>query len=232
MQDTKHTEQTKYPYKLQLGNLSINYRKWKVKDRKNFLKILEDVENISEEEASNVLVYNCIDRDYVFSADEFRYVLTAIRSKSVSETFTFDYICEECSAENSIELELDDVIKFKPANYSNIEVDNITIKLGEIINKELYQKTLKEATNSDEAFFIDFIYHIMSINNQELGFNEVQDFLEELDVDVMDKILDKWVDKKAYLSDIKELECNHCQYKQVYSFDEIPDFFPSVWFKR
>ena len=52
-----------------------------------------NIENIKDSNASDVLVYDCLELpNTILSPDEFRYVLTQIRKESISETIDFESV--------------------------------------------------------------------------------------------------------------------------------------------
>jgi len=223
-----------YKFKLKLRDNTINFRKWKVKDRKKFIDSLRNEDNIDERKISESLVYDCIDNDIVLSSDEFRYVLTKIREESIGDTVDFNFTCSKCKEDFTVTYKLDDILKPEYKEYSDIIIDDINIEIGDIsLKKEFYDKYISECENMSEIYFIDFLAHIKSINSDtSKSFNELTEYFEDLDTDIFDQILDKWEEMRFKINDKNEVTCSHCGFKEDYIFDDIPDFFPKKWFIR
>ena len=76
--DTLENDDPLFKFKIVIRDKTIEFRKWKVKDRKNLLQASNDVER------RKALVYNCIkDQNIALDNEEFNFVLEKIRSVSV-----------------------------------------------------------------------------------------------------------------------------------------------------
>ena len=216
--------------KVQVGNKTVTIRKWKGADRKLFVKTIKE-RNLESPDLTNGLVYNCIDENYTFNAEEFRYLLTRIRAFTLGENIKFKFSCSECKEIFEEERELKDILKPKYKELKEINVDNINIKIGEIKNREFYQKIISE--NYDDSVFYDFLLRIESFNGNDMfTFDELVEMFDDLDVDVLEKIIEIWEDSKFEIDDVNEVVCPKCSHKMNYIFDEIPEFFPTKWFER
>lgn len=211
--------------KIDLGNKSVTIRKWKGKDKKLFLKLLND-EKSTQYQIMDALVYNCIEEDVVLSVDEFRYVLSRIRAYSLGDTLDMEYLCDSCNEISLNTFKITDVIKPNLSTLDKIKVNGVEIKFGEIKNRDLYLKYIEE----DDLF--DMLLRIESINgNDSYTLEDLVDYFDELDVDVIESIMRKFYENKFTVDDINEIECKKCGKKQQFKFDELPNFFPQSWFE-
>lgn len=209
--------------KLDLGNKTITIRKWKGKDKKNFIN------DFKEEKDQNAfidhLIYSCIDEDVVLSQDELKYVLSRIRAISIGDDFDMDFYCEECGEIHNQTFKITDVIDFEVSKENLIKSGPVKIRLQEVRNKEYYQKAIQE----DDLY--DFLLRIKSFNNNDgLTLEELEAELENLDVDVLDDVMEQWENIRFKIKDINKVTCPSCNHEELYEFDEIPGFIPDSWF--
>ena len=127
--------------KLKVGDKNLTIRKWKGKDKKNFIKALNK-KNTNEAEVMEAIGYSCIEEDEVLSIDEFRYVLSRIRAISLGEEYDVDFYCKSCGEVFNKEFKLDETFKFTYKPLKEIKVDGVRIKLGPIRNKVAYLKRI------------------------------------------------------------------------------------------
>lgn len=223
-----------YDYSCKVRGKEIRFRKWKVKDRKKFIALLKDIENIKDSNASDVLVYDCLELpNTILSPDEFRYVLTQIRKESISETIDFKLLCSNCEEVFNINLDLDYLIKPEFSSYTNIKVQGYDIEICDVVNKEYYDKSVKATTTADELYMVDFLYHIKSVNgDKSFTFVELEEYFEDINTDEIDSIFDQWDKMKFIINDVNDVTCPNCSNVEKYIFDDLPGFFPNKWFVR
>ena len=211
--------------KIDLGNKKVTIRKWKGKDKKLFKKLISD-ESTTQTDIMQALVYNCIEEDVVLSVDEFRYVLSRIRSYSLGDKLNMEFLCDKCGEISTNEYEISKVIRSDESTLDRIKVGNVDIRFGEIRNMETYLKYIQE----DEVF--DMILRVKSINGDDsFTMESLIDFFDELDVDVIEEIMLKFHNDKFTVDDVNTIECKKCGDKSLFKFDELPNFFPDPWFK-
>ena len=215
--------------KVPVGDKILTIRKWKGRDKIKFLNTIKN-ENIDPEDLQNQLinslVYDCIDENVVLSLDEFRYVLTKIRAYSLGEEIHYEFLCPNCQENFEKTLQLKDIIRYKYVPLKEIKVKDINIQLGKINNKETYMNLIEK----DEMY--DFILRIKSINeNDAFTIEQLDEIINDIDIDVLEEILDIWESSKFKIDNINEVQCPHCEDKQLYEFDDLPDFFPKRWFE-
>lgn len=210
---------------IKLGDKSITIRKWKGKDKRNFVKAIKDP-NVTEDKILDSLIYSCIKEDVVLSEQEFRYVMVQIRAFSLGEDISIPFKCPECGHEHTQHFNLSDVIRYKFEPLNNIVTSVTTIKLGDIVNKQTYLEKIVE----DPMY--DLLLRIKSFNgNDSFTLDELVELFDEMDADEYDHIMETFNSHKFTIDDINEVECTKCSNKTNYSFDEIPGFIPESWLK-
>ena len=212
--------------KLNLKDRTITVRKWKGKDKRNFMKEMNQPEP-SDERIMQTLVYNCIEEeDVVLSTDEFKYVISMIRAASLGDEILYNFFCTEC--ENTVERKyfITDIIKGTYGEVNQIEADGVSITLREIRNKDFYIKKIQEGS------IYDFFLRIKEINgNETFDLEYLIDFFDDLDLDVLDDVLKQYDNIRFKVDDVNDFVCD-CGHTESYHFDELPEFFPSEWFNE
>lgn len=208
---------------LKIGDKNITIRKWKGRDKKNFLQHLRD--DSHPRELLNSLVYDNIVPSVPLSPDEFKFVLSRIRAISLGEEFTAEFYCGECGEVFEQEFLLRDAIRHtEPTPVRELRAGNTVIQLGEIRNKDFYIDRIQE--NAD----YDFLLRIASINgNDGFTLEELEALIDDLDIDVLTNILEQWEAARFTVDDVNDVQCE-CGETQTYQFDEIPGFLPESWF--
>lgn len=214
--------------KIKVGSNNVTIRKWKAKEKKAFLSTIKKGEPIDN--LQDVLVYNCIEEDVVFNADEFKYAMTKIREYSIGEEITLEFYCNCCKSKFTETINLKEVVKPVYSNKKIIKTKNYEIKLSNIRNVDFYKKTLKENPSEEKDY--DFYLRIGSINDNDcMSLDEIIQLFNEMDIDEFDSIFEQWEDIRFKINDTKQINCKKCNDAVIYSFDEIPGFFPTSWFK-
>ncbi len=214
--------------KIKLGNRDITIRKWKAREKKEFLNTVRTSESLDS--LQDVLVYNCIEEKVALNAEEFKYILTQIRSYSLGEEIELEFYCESCKSKFLNTISLNSVVKPVFSSLKQIKTKNYNIKIGEIKNIDFYKKTIKE--NPLEERDYDFYLRIDSINGDDSSsLDEIIEIFNEMDIDEFDSIFSQWENMRFKIDDVTEIKCLNCGDVVKYSFDEIPGFFPPSWFK-
>ena len=210
--------------KIKVGNKNLTIRKWKGKDKKNFINALKK-KDIDENEVMQALVYSCIEESAALSVDEFRYVLSRIRAESLGEEIKIEFYCTKCGELYTKTFLLKDIISFSYNELKEIKVDGVHIVLGEIRNKEFYIKKVSE----DQLY--DLLLRIKSYNgNDTFTLSELEEMFDDMDIDTLDKVLQIYNDAKFKVLDVNTVQCPSCSHQTKYKFDELPGFFPQSWF--
>lgn len=210
--------------KIQVGDKELNVRKWKGKDKKNFINSLQK-NDTSEKEIMDTIVYSCIEEDVVLSVDEFRYVLSRIRANSLGEEIDVEFYCNECGNVHNHTFELKDIIRYRYEPLSEIKVKDVHIQLGEIKNREAYIKRVAQ----DEIY--DFLMRIESFNGDSaFTLETLMEKFDDLDLDILEEIMAIYEASRFKVQDENEVVCPHCGHAETFIFDELPGFFPDSWF--
>lgn len=214
--------------KIKLNNREITIRKWKAKEKKEFLNTVRNSESLDT--LQDVLVYNCIEENVALNADEFKYVLTQIRSYSLGDEIELEFFCDNCKTKFLNTIKLSSVVKPLISDKKEIKSKNYKIKLGEIRNVDFYKEIIK--ANPTEERDYDFYLRIQSINGDDsMTLDEIVQLFDEMDIDEFDSIFNQWEDIRFKIDDSADISCKNCETVVKYSFDEIPGFFPPSWFK-
>lgn len=224
----------KYETEIKLGEGKvIHIRKWKQKDRKNFKNMfIEKGEFTTAMDLAATVVFPCIlEKSTLLTEEEIKYVLGELRRISIGETFSFDFVCDECDEFNKIELKISEVNKSKISKWGTSSIKGHSIKFGEQINPQFYYNALFEAASEEDKAVIDLVSHIISIDNDDTKtFKELVSMFENMDTDIYDAIIEEFNKQKFKQDLVTEVECTHCKAKQGFLFDEIPGFFPVSWY--
>lgn len=210
--------------KITVGTRELTIRKWKGKDKRNFINALKK-SDIHELDIMDSLVYSCIiEDDIVLSPDEFKHVLTQIRVFSLGDDVSYNFFCEACGETTEHEFKMTEILKPEFSNENIIQTENFIIELGNIKNKKFYLDKIKE----DDIY--DFLLRIKKVNdNDTFDIDYLMDIFDEMDVGELQDVMDKWEDIRFKVNDINKVTCG-CGQVEEYSFDEIPEFFPKEWF--
>jgi hypothetical protein len=210
--------------KLIVGNKHLTMKKWKGKDKKNFINALKK-KDIDENEVMQSLVYSCIEEAQALSVDEFKYVLSRIRAESLGEEINIEFYCASCGELYTKTFLLKDIISYSYNELKEIKVNDVHIVLGEIRNKDFYIKKIAE----DEIF--DLLLRIKSINgNDTFTLDELVEMFDDMEIDTLDKVLEIYNESKFKVLDVNTVKCPSCSKETKYKFDELPGFFPQSWF--
>lgn len=213
-------------FKIKLNDCVVNARKWKAKDKIAFTDIMLYEENKSE--LIDILVYDCLDEKVALSKDEYKFVLSQIRTQTLGNNIKLQFNCEECNNRFDYIVDLDKTIKPIYSNIKEIHTEHYDIKLDKIKNVDFYKKVIGQAPDE-----LDFYMRIKSINDDEgLSLEEIVDIFENMDISDFDEIFEQWEKIKFKIDDTVNIQCTHCKSEKVYQFDEVPGFFPINWLKK
>lgn len=211
--------------KIKVGNKNLTIRKWKGKDKKAFVNSLKQ-EDINEMEIMDALVYSCLEENVILGKEEFKYVLTRIRAHSLGEDLNVEFYCDNCSNMFKRDFLINEIITSSFSDIDEIKVDDVSIKVGEIKNKKIYVDKVSE----DDMY--DLLLRVKSFNGDEaFTLQDLVDRFDDLDVDILEKVINQWEDIRFKVNDVHDVDCPHCNTITKYKFDELPGFFPENWFR-
>jgi len=215
----------KFEFQTKIRDKVVKYRKWKVKDKK---KLLANTDNpLLTKEA---MVFDCLeDKKIALSEDEFKYMLFKIREESISEKIKFKFECGSCSKPFDYDADLNEIMTPEFKDYGEIEYNGHIINIGSLRNREFYESTMNNIDDEDEKYLADFLFHIESYNDNEYTFETLNEKINDLDVDVFEKIFKAWEEMRFKIDNVKEVKCPSCGFEEFYEFDALPGFFPESW---
>lgn len=214
--------------KIKLNNKELTIRKWKAKEKKEFLNVIKTSDDLNS--LQDVLVYNCIEEKVALSADEFKYVMTQIRSYSLGDEIQLEFYCDNCKVKFLNTIKLNEIVKPVISNINEIKTKNYKIKIGDIKNVNYYREIIKNNPLEEKDY--DFYLRISSINGDDsMTLEETIEMFNEMDIDEFDSIFSQWEDIRFKIDDSADIQCKSCGSTVRYSFDEIPGFFPPAWFE-
>lgn len=211
-----------YPYSTKLKNRIVQYRKWKVKDKKNFVANKDNPIGLK-----SAIVYNCVSDDKaVFTTEEYKFILAKIREVSIKEPIVYDMECD-CGNEFVFEADLDKIMtgSFKKSNAIDSGLHKFA--MADIQNRDYYENTI--LANPEEAELIDFIFSIKTYNNGTISFEEMNEIINEMDLNDFEDIMIQWNALKFKLDNTFDVDCPKCKKSELYEFDDLPNFFPGTW---
>lgn len=218
-----------------IPNGTIQYRKWRVKDKKN----LEASRTLTD--MKYALILNCIEHpnihDIALDNEELNFVLHNIRRESVHKPLKHSFTCPECGHTYIKEIELDNIVNSIGGEYKttgNITVADHNIVFGNPISQELYNEFMSMIDAGEFQMFItDMILHIrkfdnITVTNKNDIINIVK-LIDEMDADIADDLVIKWDDIRYKVIIKNEVECPECGSKNKFNFEDLPGFYPSSW---
>lgn len=220
----------KVEYKIVELDKKYKIRKWKAREKREFLNTIKNGESLDT--LQGVLVYNCIEGEAAFNPDEFKYMMSQIRQYSIGNTVDLEFYCKCCKNKFLKNIEIDKLIKPIKSNKKEIKSKNYNIIIGEIKNPNYYKSITEDINYISYTKEVDFYLRIVSINDNDcMSLDEIIDLFDNMDIDEFDNIFNQWEDIKFKIDDKYNVECSSCNDSVVYSFDEIPGFFPPSWFR-
>lgn len=214
-----------YPLVTKLKNKNIQFRKWKVKDKKNILQSKDNAIQLK-----HALVYNCLkDKKIALTSEEYKFLLFKIRSESINSPILYNFSCDSCNEEFEYNADLNEIMKPTYIEKSLISVKNNTFKLQNIQNREFYENSIQNLDES-ELDLVDFIFHIKSYNDDDtLGFDDLNEIINNMNIDVFSEIFSEWNKIKFKINNVYSVKCPVCGAYELYEFDDLPGFFPDDW---
>ncbi len=221
----EETDDPVFKYRIKIRDKVIEFRKWKVKDRKDFSAAQGSLEK------RKALVYNCLkDPNTALDNEEYNFILEKIRAVSIKDEIGYNLQCSNCGKKFSLYVNINDVTDCAFSDYHPIEVENIKIELQDVKNRDFYESAMKVVKDINEKYITDFALHIKSINdNNSLSFQDVVNFILDLDIDIYEKIFKEWDLIRFKCVNLQSVICPHCNKETIYNFNDFPGFFPKSW---
>ena len=212
-----------------LGNeKEVEIRPWKAKDKKAFIKLLEDKgENVTGEDITNVLVRSCMSDPEIFlNPDEAQYLIMKIKEISIGNNISFDMDCDnpDCGKNFDVNITFDDITHYQPSKFPH---QGKVISWREIPSQKIFDDVIK---STDEAYMdVEMVLHMDSINGQPIAsFQEALEIVDEMELKQTEEIEQEYSEVVAFLELGTKIKCPHCGYEDDYQFDIIPHFFDEL----
>ena len=218
-----------YDYESVIGDKKIKFRQWTAKEERKYLSSLEDEKTeFTDKTIYETLIKPCIeDKEIVLSATEQKKLLIDIRIESISDELEDNgHECPHCGVENDIKVKINDFMKYKPANYSDIESGGMKFIMGPIrTNKEKERLKLKDGVVN--YVFNDFLLHIHAVEidgelNENFKFTEIQKFMDSLPTKIFDDVFEKYKDMIDELEMTYTYTCPACLVDEEIDYSTIP----------
>lgn len=218
----------KFNNTLDLGNgRKVNFRPWTTKEEKEYLLAKQD-DRISEKEIFEILIKPCLETPIVLTNDEMKYLIIKIREKSIGETFKLTYECQNCKTVNSKDIKFSDAVKFKPSNFKEITVEDVTIKFGPIKSQTAMEKIFSAENKIDELIFnMVFSTEKIVYEGDELEAFKTEDLLEfynSLPTSIMDELANQFIDMIPETEISTKTKCFKCKDEKEWEINAIPNF--------
>lgn len=206
-----------------INGKKINYRKWKVKDKKNFDNAVSVIDK------RKIMVYDCLENPIPLDIEEYNYLLCLIRDYSLNEDIHYSVECYNCDTLNEVNLQIQDIVSFKEMELTPIIIDKTVIDLQHIKDINSYEETMTNSLSNLEKYIADLSFHIKSINSSDVSQTEVLDYIYNLDIDIFNKLIKEWDKRKNKCIYKDKFICPNCGKEIEFNFENIPNFFPESW---
>ena len=213
---------------------TVTYRPYLVKEEKLLLIALESQDEKQVEEAINKIIVTCLDGDVVkedFTSFDIEFIFLTLRARSVGEGVELNIPCTECEESNPIKIDLDKIqIKNMGFDSKDLQLkldDNMTIELRwpTMNDRSVEVETCTEVLIHMVAKSIGTIFHGEEIHStKDVSFNEVLEFVENLNSSQFSKIMELLV-KTPYVGYDIEFTCKKCGHKNERELKGLADFF-------
>ena len=224
-----------YEMKIPSTGKSVVYRPFLVKEQKNLLIAFEAQNRHDLVRAVIRTIEACVEEPIIGSLTTFDvdYMFTKIRAKSVGETADILVPCEECSVDNEVKVELDEVTVSGSIPEKLIKInEQVTVKMKFPTYEEfLSNQTLLDSTSATEALLQLIVTCMDSVLTEEEKFSikdepqeEIINFLESMTTEQFAKISVFAASIPALTQDL-EFACTSCGHTNKKTLKGLDDFF-------
>ena len=227
----KKVDLNEYPFKVDFGSKSVNFKAWTGRTRKK-VQHISTLDNITDDEGYEKLVEILIrdhisERDIYLSETEMQYLFLKIREESYDTSYLAEGECPKCG--NMQEMKVTpSCIKPKLSKFP-LEVKELDCRIVDIKTVTEFKKTTEatlKALNDGitTATDIEIIMHIE--NNKSII--ERLDWFDELNLKDI-KMLLKKINEAAFQFDIvKKCTCAECGEEGMFETTDMPDFLDEL----
>ena len=180
--------------------------------------------------ACQQIITNCTDGEVLgddMTIFDMQDLFIRIRSASIGETQEFQLVCGECEKQTAYELELKELTAKGLDNLPDKE-----IKVGDefvVVMKYPNAEDVIEGFEADDVELISTCIDAVVTQDETLSIDditkeEVVEFIENLPLDVMDKMRE-FIQAMPVVEHIIDYKCHHCDTEQKVSINGYEHFF-------
>jgi DNA-directed RNA polymerase subunit RPC12/RpoP len=224
-----------FEVELPLSKRVVKYRPFLVKEEKILLMALESQDQKQIMNAMRDIVSACTFDEVnarALPVSELEFLFLKLRAKSVGENANIGLKCSECSAQNDVDLNLED-IKLDLSNIPETKImlsDTIGVIMkfptsDDVLRNIDSKKSDVENTYAVIAACLDKIFdteNVYDVSTQSK--KEVQDFIESLNKQQFEKIKDFFSSLPKLKHDL-EYECMNCGHHNHVVLEGLESFF-------
>jgi hypothetical protein len=215
--------------KIKVGEQEIEIKAWRTKDEKAYL-IYKEQADLDEKAVFDILIKPCIKdvEKYNFTSNEEIYIMTKIREISLGTGITLNFTCPHCEKFQDQEISLNDIIKYTPANYHNVKIQDYEFVFTKN-NSPKFKERIAAAESIVEAEFVSLVMSISEIKIDKktydtFTFTELYDFINDLSTDIFDELYAEYTEMVDSLTMDYEVKCLFCDKVNKGSLERIPGF--------
>jgi hypothetical protein len=208
-------------FEVNLHGKKLYFRRWKVKDKKEFLLQATNDNNIKNFQLALKLLKSLI-KDKKFKLEtlpkeDIFYILTEIKKQSDGNEIEVITTCPNCGAENEVIIDLNNDVDYKPMDYKPITLNDkyqFNIKPVDMLTQlKLEEKYKDETAKYNYYFLIECINSIVFEDKIYNNFSkkELEDFIDNLDFQDFEKLYTELSEKLGYCIITTSSVCEVCK---------------------
>ena len=211
------------------------FRPFLVREQKNLLIANESKDPRQMMNAILSAIQSCVENVDItkVSTTDADYMFTMIRSKSVGETTTIVYKCQECEHSNKIDIDLSEVIVDGEAQSEIVKLtDQVAVKMKQPTYMDMMQNAVLDNTDKYvETTFSTITSCIDSVLTEEEQISlkdepkeSIENFINSLTSEQFEKI-SKYIDNMPTMKYTSKFECESCHADNHFTLEGMQDFF-------
>lgn len=232
----KINESPKYKVTIPSMKRDVFYRPFYVKEQKILLMAMESQDQELILKAMVDTITSCLEEDInpnSLTIFDVEYIFTKIRSKSAGESADIILSCKECSTDNEISINLEEIPTPEVTNIEDIVLnDKYTLKLRYPKYNHMLESIQKEEKVTATSLILDLAMASLDkllTEDEAITFDdeteeEKTQFLDNLNGDQFKKIM-AFVEDLPKLSKDVKFKCEKCKHDNEYTLQGIQDFF-------
>ncbi len=209
-------------------DLDIELSEWTAKTKKNFMDLFRKKGlKIGKKDVYKTLIIPYIEPSDIFlTSAEYDYILIELKKFNFDDELDFDINCTNCREPFRVKTTLTDITLYEPSSLSTVK-DNL-VKFRSIPTQEVYNTTIDKFKDENEAY-LQLLLSITELNGKESeNIAQVLEDVESLSISNYNKVEELYIDNSSQIELLLDIECPHCDSRETYEFDSIPNFFESM----